>query len=330
MSRVVDRQFVLGNEEKEHFVGLMRLYERFCGVRVLTYCVMSNHFHLLVEVPLRPAEGLADREFFARLGVLYSEMQVAEVRRQLREFGKAGDAEGVAALKEQYLRRMWDLSQFMKTLKQRFTQWFNKKHARRGTLWEDRFKSVIVEDGYAARVMAAYIDLNPLRAGIVPKPGEYRWCGYAEAVAGGAAARAGVERVMSSYEEVAGGCRAEEARNWRGVIAEYRKILYVDGQERLREKEGTRQVEVARRGVSKEESEKVLQAGGKLSLAALLGHKVRYFVDGGVIGGRAFVEEVFREKRARFGPKRTTGARPIRQCEAPLFSLRDLKVRAIE
>ena len=47
ISRVVDRQFVLGREEKDMFVRMMRQYETFCGVRVLSYCIMSNHFHLL-------------------------------------------------------------------------------------------------------------------------------------------------------------------------------------------------------------------------------------------------------------------------------------------
>jgi len=56
VSRVVDRQHVLGDEEKAEFIRLMRLYEKLCQVRVLTYCLMSNHFHLLVclilSVPL--------------------------------------------------------------------------------------------------------------------------------------------------------------------------------------------------------------------------------------------------------------------------------------
>ena len=50
LSRVVDRQFLFKKAEKEQFVYFMRLYSRFCGVRILSYCVMSNHFHLLVEV----------------------------------------------------------------------------------------------------------------------------------------------------------------------------------------------------------------------------------------------------------------------------------------
>ena len=55
LSRVVDRRHVLDDAEKERFVALMREAERFSRVRVLTFCVMANHFHILVEVPQRPA-----------------------------------------------------------------------------------------------------------------------------------------------------------------------------------------------------------------------------------------------------------------------------------
>ena len=60
----------------------------------------------------------------------------------------------------------------MKTLLQRFTRWFNRTHNRSGTLWEERYKSVIVESGIAARTMAAYIDLNPVSPHFSQK--EYR------------------------------------------------------------------------------------------------------------------------------------------------------------
>ena len=71
ISRVVDRQFVFGPAEKEQFIEFMRLYERFCGVRVVTYCVMSNHFHVLVEVPQRPAEMPDDAALLALLTEVY-------------------------------------------------------------------------------------------------------------------------------------------------------------------------------------------------------------------------------------------------------------------
>ena len=50
MSRVVDRQFIFGEIEKEHFARLMRQYAHFCGIQILTFCLMGNHFHLLIEV----------------------------------------------------------------------------------------------------------------------------------------------------------------------------------------------------------------------------------------------------------------------------------------
>jgi REP element-mobilizing transposase RayT len=325
VSRVVERRFALGRPEKEQFVRFMRLYEEFCGVRVLAFCVMSNHFHILLEVPARPKEGIPDRELFRRLALLYSEAEVAEIREAMRRAKREGTQAEVEALREKYLYRMWDLSQFMKALKQRFTQWFNTRHERCGTLWESRFKSVIVEDGYAARVVAAYIDLNPIRAGLVEKPEDYRWCSYAEALAGKAPARVGIERVMSEFEEFGGGRR--EAKSWRQVIAEYRVILFTDGEERLRENEneGTGEVEVARKGASQATAEVVREKGGALSRVEMLRHRIRHFVDGTAIGTREFLEEVFRAAPERFGPRRKSGALKIRGCDTPLRALRDLQ-----
>ncbi|MGL4398986.1 MAG: hypothetical protein ACRCXD_03880, partial [Luteolibacter sp.] len=71
--------------EREHFRMLMRMCEKFTGCRVLSYCLMSNHFHLLLEVPPMPEGGIPDEELFKRLRVFYSEAQVAEVARELEE-----------------------------------------------------------------------------------------------------------------------------------------------------------------------------------------------------------------------------------------------------
>ena len=188
ISRVCGRSYLLKSEEKEQFVRYMRLYEEFCGVQVLTYCIVSNHFHILVEIPPKCDQELSDEALIERLGLLYSKEHVAMVSEHLGLLANATHEEGKLAykeLRESYTKRMWDLGLFMKTVKQRFSSWYNKKHGRRGTLWEARFKSVLVENGYAARTMAAYIDLNPVRAGMVTDPKDYRWCGYGEAVAGG-------------------------------------------------------------------------------------------------------------------------------------------------
>ena len=84
ISRVVDRRFVLGDEEREQFRMLMRIQENFSGCRVLSYCIMSNHFHLLLEVPPMPEEGLSDDGLLKRLTAIYSEAAVAEVAAELK------------------------------------------------------------------------------------------------------------------------------------------------------------------------------------------------------------------------------------------------------
>ena len=83
---------------------------------------------------------------------------------------------------------MNDISIFIKELKGRFAQWYNRRHRRYGALWAERFKSVLLEGGRAVATVAAYIDLNPVRAGLCRDPKDYRYCGYAEALAKGSAA----------------------------------------------------------------------------------------------------------------------------------------------
>ena len=82
--------------------------------------------------------------------------------------------------------------------------------------------------------------------------------------------------------------------------------------------------------IPREKALEVLARGGKLSQADYLRCKVRYFSDGAVIGGKAFVEEMFAAFRDRFGPKRKDGARPLRGLagDSPderLFNFRQLR-----
>ena len=67
VSRVVGREFLLGDTEKEQFVKLMRKYERFCRLKVVAYCIMDNHFHLLVEEPQGGKLQMSDSEFLTHL-----------------------------------------------------------------------------------------------------------------------------------------------------------------------------------------------------------------------------------------------------------------------
>jgi REP element-mobilizing transposase RayT len=357
ISRIVDRRFVLGAQEKEKFRTLMRVYEKFSGCRVTSYCLMDNHFHLLLEVPPMPKNdlsnagpsnaGLSDTELLQRLSSLYNEAFVATVAKELadaRQLVKAGLAEEsvvVAQIHERFTYRMHDLGEFMKGLLQRYTQWHNRIHERGGCLWEDRFKSVIVEDGVAARTMAAYIDLNPIRAGIVTDPAEYRWSSYGEAIGGGAkgngkTARAGLVRAWGAHK----GMMADAAL-WSGEISRaYRKMLMAHAVEKTSESigpDGSLVRKTTRKGIAKEPHKQLTpeeqaakqERDGEIPIARMLQHRIRYFTDGAVIGSRIFVDEAFAKSRTRFGPKRNSGARKMRGGASAagtlLYSMRDLR-----
>ncbi len=361
VSRVVGRQFVLEVDEREHFRMLMRMCEKFTGCRVLSYCLMSNHFHLLLELPPVPEGGIPDQELLQRLRVFYSEAQVAEVAKELEEAAAVRERGGfelppvdemgipldpaqelamakleavrrVEEIRGRYTRRMHDLSEFMKSLLERFTKWFNRAHSRSGTLWEDRFKSVIVESGTAARTMAAYIDLNPVRAGMVSDPAEYRWSSYGEAVGGGAKgngkkAREGLVRAYFCDQGV-----GFESERWGEVSRLYRRMMGLA----LERKSGRAVVEkgVVRPQMNASEALEAEDNGTvlpDLKLAAMLRCRVRYFTDGAVIGSKAFVNEAFAAARERFTERRKDGARRMKgngkAAAGVLWSARDLRVR---
>jgi hypothetical protein len=201
----------------------------------------------------------------------------------------------------------------MKLYKQKVTMYYNKKHQTFGTLWADRFKSQLVEDGgIALQTVAAYIDLNGVRAGLVQDPKDYRFCGYAEAVAGNVELQRQHARTMA-------GELVTDAAHVADRLAQYR--LWV-----MQEGASLSGVEKKTRGVSEPVVAAAEKVGGKLTQAELLRHKVRYFIDGAAIGGGEFVEKVFAVNRSLFGAKRETGARSMRGADwGPLKILRDLR-----
>lgn len=339
VSRVVDRRFVLGAEEKEKFRALMRIYEKFSGCRVTAYCLMDNHFHILLEVPPMAVGGLLDEELLKRLSAIYGEAFVAGVAAELVE-ARRQVAHGLAEelvvrrIHARFSYRMHDLGEFMKGLLQRYTQWHNRKHSRTGRLWEDRFKSVIVEDGVAARTMAAYIDLNPVRAGMVKEPAGYRWSSYGEAIGGGSkghggTARAGLVRAWGAHQ----GMNAD-AKRWTDEVSRaYRNLLMGHALEKSEDKvarEGKEERKVLRKGLRKEEAGRLQSAAtGEIPFATMLRCRIRYFTDGAVIGSGDFVNEAFVRSRSRFGPKRRSGARRMKGAASAaghlLWSFRDLR-----
>ena len=98
IARIVDRRFVLGDEEREKFRIFMRMQENFSGCRVLSYCLMSNHIHILLEIPPMAAGGISDEELLKRLSAIWSEAAVAALAKELGDAREAGDEALAAAI----------------------------------------------------------------------------------------------------------------------------------------------------------------------------------------------------------------------------------------
>ena len=313
-SRIVDRSFKMDEREREIFRHILRKAAAFSGVNVLTYAILSNHFHVLLDVPVQPV--LDDAELLRRVAALYGATEANLYKEQWEAWRRSGLDILVEREQEQLRRRMGDVSPFMKLLKQRYSISYNQRHTRTGTLWEGRYASILVEgESRALSTVAAYIDLNPVRAGIVKDPADYRWSGYGEACSGARSARQGIFALQASSQH-------GQDVSWSDALSAYRTYLYTHGEER-RDEAGR----LLRVGFSPEEARGVIDRGGKMPLPDLLRCRVRYFRDGLAFGSKAFVEGVFNRNRPHFGAKRKTGARKMRFCLGEGFCIaRDLRV----
>ena len=225
VTRVANRAFLLGDAaRKRRMLDMLRRSAEFSGVDIVTYAIMDNHIHVCVHVPERRDVG--DGEVLRRVGVLYGEQRLEALERRISALRLDGRHDEAAATLERLRARMGDLSEFMKTFKQRVSQWFNGEFGHEGTLWAGRFKSVLVEDGEYLRTLVRYIHLNPVRAGIVRRAADYAWSALGAAALGGAFAKKGLSLIGIGAEGLspdAGGVRDRRLSN--GVIIGGRRFV---------------------------------------------------------------------------------------------------------
>lgn len=212
-SRCALQEYLMNSEAKDMFVKMMRRAEKFSGVHIITYCIMDNHFHILVKVPTR--RDISEATLKERITILYGVEKADRIFSRWKAFANAGDEESVLREQDAFRKRMYDLSEFGKTLKQRFSVWYCQNHNQKskvgssihaenrvieGTLWQGRFHSVLVESSQRAiAAVAAYIDLNPVRAKIVSNAKAYRWSGYSAAKRGNLDAKIARKQIDSSF-----------------------------------------------------------------------------------------------------------------------------------
>ena len=122
MSRIVGGDYIFDQVEKEVFIQRMWRLADFLGIAVLDYVVMSNHYHQLLGVP--GVVEISDAELLRRVQVYYGEnSHRAKVLAKALE--KGGDP--AQRQRKQYRKRMGNLSEYQKHLKQGFTKWYNRQ-----------------------------------------------------------------------------------------------------------------------------------------------------------------------------------------------------------
>ena len=138
--------------------------------------------------PPRPSLDfmLSDEEMLGRLRFLYGAKGADVVAKRWESLREHGNDVAVDEEKERYCRRMYNLSQYCKTLKERISMWYNEEFDHAGCLWQGRFHSAVVErSANVVAVVAAYIGYNPVKARIASAPERWRWSSYALAVTDG-------------------------------------------------------------------------------------------------------------------------------------------------
>lgn len=275
--------FPFGPAEKEHFVRLLHRLNVFFTVRVVAYQVMSNHFHLLVQVPAQaPSPGEVCRRYQAYY----------RGRRALKPSDPKCAVLG---------QRMKDISWYMQWLQQQFTRWYNRTRPRkrRGTLWAERYKHTVLGDGRAVWECWKYLEMNPVRARVVSDPGQYRFSSY------GAWSGRGKHPFEDHVREV--------------LLPMLEGIYPFQGLPEVYDSLGQAFGGLA--GVQLEPDGKVMP------FTVHLDRRVRYWVDGLVIGSELFIRDLASRYQAilRFRARPFTRARSTNETSFPLSCYKQLR-----
>jgi REP element-mobilizing transposase RayT len=178
VSRCVRRAFLCGDDAQsgksfEHrrqwIEDRMKTLAQVFAVDLCAFAVMSNHYHVVLHVDRHEAEGWSDTEVIRRWQDLFVGHPLAqrylagepllEVERKL-----------VAELVALWRTRLTDISWYMRCLNEAIARQANEEDNCTGRFWEGRFKSQALLDEKALAACLAYVDLNPIRAGMAETP----------------------------------------------------------------------------------------------------------------------------------------------------------------
>ena len=288
MSRTALDGFPLGDIEKDFMLELIKRYSVLYFVEILGFCLMGNHFHLLVKV--LPEYKFTDEDIKKRYVGFYSDDRVF--------------AEGqIPSLRA----KLSSLSEFVREIKVGFARFYNRRHNRRGYFWGDRFKSVIVDKGETLVNCLAYIDLNPLRAGIVGRPEDYRWNSLGYHVQA---------KNQDNFLSTDFGLKEFNVKSEKERIRKYRRYVYEAGAVNRSEKG---KIKVIKDRILEKERKREFE----LSRNDRFRYRTRYFTDSGVIGSKEFVSKTYLRFKHHFNSKNEKKPKPVKGLSG-VYSLKRL------
>ena len=147
------------------------------------YNLLGNHFHLIAR--FLAFQRLARRELQRRAAILYP---------------RPADRPKTPAQWKRFNERLFCVSDFMHDVKQAMSEWYNQHYDRRGPFFAERFRSVVLADQQALIDCMLYVDLNPVRAGLVEKPEDWPWSALARRARGD-------EKNLIPLKDILKGCK---------------------------------------------------------------------------------------------------------------------------
>jgi REP element-mobilizing transposase RayT len=178
ISRCVRRAFLWGKDSltgknyehrKVWVVARLRELAEVFAIDICAYAVMSNHYHLVLRVDRRQAESWSSAQVVEQWQKLYK-LPLLVDRYQRGETTTQAEAAQAEEMISTWRQRLIDISWFMRSLNEHLARQANEEDGCTGRFWEGRFKSQALLDEAAVLTCMSYVDLNPIRAGMVETP----------------------------------------------------------------------------------------------------------------------------------------------------------------
>lgn len=199
ISRIAHRVYFLQEDERNDIIAMMIRAATFTCVDLIGWCVMTNHFHILVRLP--EYRWLSEEELFACYRALHTQEEADRYKAEienLRLGGEMGVQEATERL-QKLREKTFSIPWFMKILKEWFSKDYNGRTAHAGTMWEAVYTDRPVQATRAKMAFRmAYIHLNPVRAGIVREFDVYPWSSFSQSVVGDERAIAGLRLIYGT------------------------------------------------------------------------------------------------------------------------------------